>query len=466
MKNYPPDTRGSTARPQESGRTHIDIDKQPNYSIRPPRSHFKYRQRLHMVPSTHIGRRKIARSSHPEYQNSLTATPSTPAPSLLQSATPGWRLLLVDSGPWFLELGPVLERRDEDRHRLWKRQKNKRLKRRASLAQSEDPNRPKTKNPQQAEEEAGDNHLFSPKTHNRPKKKNPQQAEEEAGDIHLLSPKTHNRPKKKNPQQAEEEAGDIHLLSPKTHNRPKKKKKKKRPKKETHNRPKKKRETFHLLSPNHNRPRKKNPQQAEEEDIPCTNPGREEEPTTGREEGAITRSVRRPATGEEEEGDMTIASAVVMPSGPSTIPTNNTLEAPSRALTPDLPSSVIYARLNCGNVTIADVDFHEQDLLRSIHHESISFYGSHNVISIPTASRGPRPKKWEEPVAMTRALDGSALMAIEIVFEKAIGTNDSLIRDSTITIGQDLSIRVLLEEITKDLIENGLSSANPRINAE
>ncbi|KNF06484.1 hypothetical protein PSTG_00360 [Puccinia striiformis f. sp. tritici PST-78] len=253
-----------------------------------------------MVPSTHIGRRKIARSSHPEYQKLIDGDSiytcskftaerdSRMGESILRSSKRFKRLLLVDSGPWFLELGPVLERRDEDRHRLWKRQKNKRLKRRASLAQSEDP------------------------------------------------------------QQAEDE-----------------------------------------------------------------------EPTTGRRRSGRQSPVQSedPQQAEEEEGDMTIASAVVMPSGPSTIPTNNTLEAPSRALTPDLPSS---------------------DLLRSIHHESISFYGSHNVISIPTASRGPRPRKWEEPVAMTRALDGSALMAIG----------------------------VLLEEITKDLIENGLSSANPRINAE
>jgi hypothetical protein len=62
---------------------------------------------------------------------------------------------------------------------------------------------------------------------------------------------------------------------------------------------------------------------------------------------------------------------------------------------------------------MTDADFpYAQDLLRSIHHEAMLFYSSHNVMSIPAPHRGPRPKNWEEPIAMTRALDGSALVAI------------------------------------------------------
>ncbi|KAI9620422.1 hypothetical protein H4Q26_013634 [Puccinia striiformis f. sp. tritici PST-130] len=188
-------------------------------------------------------------------------------------------------------MGPVLERRDEDR---------------TSLTH----NRPETKNPQQAEEEAGDNHLFSPKTHNRPKKKNPQQAEEEAGDIHLLSPKTHNRPKKKNPQQAEEEEGGNHSAQ-------------------------------------------------------------SEDPATGRRRrGRHERSLQR----------------------------SSCRQAP-----PQFPRTTLWKH-----------HLPSSDLLTIDPPRINIVYGSHNVISIPTASRGPRPKKWEEPVAMTRALDGSALMAIEI----------------------------------------------------
>lgn len=94
-----------------------------------------------------------------------------------------------------------------------------------------------------------------------------------------------------------------------------------------------------------------------------------------------------------------------------------TADASSRAKTPDLPSS---------------------DLLRSIHHEAMLLYTSHDVLTIPTPHRGPRPRNWEEPIAMARALDGSALMAIG----------------------------VLLEEITRDQIESGLLSALPTDNAE
>ncbi|KAI9629646.1 hypothetical protein KEM48_012710 [Puccinia striiformis f. sp. tritici PST-130] len=407
----------------ESGRTHIDIDKQPNYSIRPPRSHFKYRQRLHMVPSTHIGRRKIARSSHPEYQKLIDGDSiytcskftaerdSRMGESILRSSKRFKRLLLVDSGPWFLELGPVLERRDEDRHRLWKRQKNKRLKRRASLAQSEDPQQAEdeepttgrrrsgrqspvqsedprqaeeeepttgrrrsgrhslaqSKDPQQAEEEEPTAGRRRSGRHSLAQSKDPQQAEEEEPTTGRRRSGRHSLAQSENPQQAEKEepttgrrrSGRHSLAQSKDHNRPKKK--------------------------NHNRPRKK------------------------RE--AITRSVRRPATGRRRRGRH-------------------------------------------------DDRFSGRHAVRPLHNSHEQHFGSTvegtNTRSAECVSRSPwrytivrsfsfilnensdLPSSWEEPVAMTRALDGSALMAIG----------------------------VLLEEITKDLIENGLSSANPRINAE
>ncbi|KAH9472456.1 hypothetical protein Pst134EA_003070 [Puccinia striiformis f. sp. tritici] len=357
-----------------------------------------------MVPSTHIGRRKIARSSHPEYQKLIDGDSiytcskftaerdSRMGESILRSSKRFKRLLLVDSGPWFLELGPVLERRDEDRHRLWKRQKNKRLKRRASLAQSEDPQQAGDEEPTTGRRRSG--------RHSLAQSKDPQQAEEEEPTAGRRRSGRHSLAQSKDPQQAEEEEPTTGRRRSGRHSLAQSENPQQAEKEEP--------TTGRRRSGRHSLAQSKDAQQAEEEES-TTGRGRR-----GRQSLAQSED---PQQAEEEEGDMTIASAVVMPSGPSTIPTNNTLEAPSRALTPDLPSS---------------------DLLRSIHHESISFYGSHNVISIPTASRGPRPKKWEEPVAMTRALDGSALMAIG----------------------------VLLEEITKDLIENGLSSANPRINAE
>ncbi|KAH9464611.1 hypothetical protein Pst134EB_004136 [Puccinia striiformis f. sp. tritici] len=383
-----------------------------------------------MVPSTHIGRRKIARSSHPEYQKLIDGDSiytcskftaerdSRMGESILRSSKRFKRLLLVDSGPWFLELGPVLERRDEDRHRLWKRQKNKRLKRRASLAQSEDPQQAEdeepttgrrrsgrqspvqSEDPRQAEEEEPTTGRRRSGRHSLAQSKDPQQAEEEEPTAGRRRSGRHSLAQSKDPQQAEEEEPTTGRRRSGRHSLAQSENPQQAEKEEP--------TTGRRRSGRHSLAQSKDPQQAEEEE-PTTGRGRR-----GRQSLAQSED---PQQAEEEEGDMTIASAVVMPSGPSTIPTNNTLEAPSRALTPDLPSS---------------------DLLRSIHHESISFYGSHNVISIPTASRGPRPRKWEEPVAMTRALDGSALMAIG----------------------------VLLEEITKDLIENGLSSANPRINAE
>lgn len=82
-------------------------------------------------------------------------------------------------------------------------------------------------------------------------------------------------------------------------------------------------------------------------------------------------------------------------------------EYPARASTPNLPSS---------------------DLLRCIHHEAMSFYKSRGVLALPKRRPGRLPVPRPEPIAMARAFDGSALMAIG----------------------------VLLEEITKDQVENKL----------
>ncbi|OAV96923.1 hypothetical protein PTTG_26188 [Puccinia triticina 1-1 BBBD Race 1] len=100
---------------------------------------------------------------------------------------------------------------------------------------------------------------------------------------------------------------------------------------------------------------------------------------------------------DDEDADRTITLTAFGTQGTCSLPLDNTVEFPPRAVTPDLPSS---------------------DLLRSIHHEAATFYSSHNVLSIPTPHRGPRPKNWEEPIAMARALDGSALVAIGVLLEE------------------------------------------------
>ncbi|KAA1116968.1 hypothetical protein PGTUg99_032465 [Puccinia graminis f. sp. tritici] len=218
-------------------------------------------------------RRKIERSSRPEYQKLIdgdsiytcskyTSERETQlGDPLFRSSKKFKRSIVAEDGPWFFDIEPVLDRRDQDRRRLWKRQKNKRLKRSASATRPQDP------------------------------------------------------------QQAD-----------------------------------------------------------------------------------------------NDEADTTITSAGPIAQGAPSPPLDTIPQPSSRAVTPDLPPS---------------------DLLRSIHHEAMSFYSSHNVISIPPAHRGPRPKNWEEPIAMTRALDGSALVAIG----------------------------VLLEEITKDQIESGHFDVPPVGNA-
>ncbi|WAQ85707.1 hypothetical protein PtA15_6A336 [Puccinia triticina] len=100
---------------------------------------------------------------------------------------------------------------------------------------------------------------------------------------------------------------------------------------------------------------------------------------------------------DDEDADRTITLTAFGTQGTCSLPLDNTVEFPPRAVTPVGP---------------------EQDLLRSIHHEAATFYSSHNVLSIPTPHRGPRPKNWEEPIAMARALDGSALVAIGVLLEE------------------------------------------------
>ncbi|MBW0475656.1 hypothetical protein O181_015371 [Austropuccinia psidii MF-1] len=68
-----------------------------------------------------------------------------------------------------------------------------------------------------------------------------------------------------------------------------------------------------------------------------------------------------------------------------------------RATTPDLPSP---------------------DLLRSIHHGAMDFYKSHHVLNLPTVQRGRKSENWQEPIAMLRAFDGTALMALGVILEE------------------------------------------------
>ncbi|WAQ90770.1 hypothetical protein PtA15_13A169 [Puccinia triticina] len=232
-----------------------------------------------MVPSIQPGRRKIDPSCRPQYQKLMdgdsiyTCSKFTSereprlGDSIFRPSKKFKKSLMVEHGPWFLDLEPVLERRDQGRHRLWKRQKNKRLKRISSAA------RP---NPQQA--------AYLP----------------QADPQHAIS------------QHANLQQADLHQA-------------------------------------------------------------------------------------DDEDADRTITLAAFGTQGTCSLPIDNTVEFPPRAVTPVAP---------------------EQDLLRSIHHEAATFYSSHNVLSIPTPHRGPRPKNWEEPIAMARALDGSALVAIGVLLEE------------------------------------------------
>jgi len=263
--------------------------------------------RTRTLPPTLPGRRKIDRSSRPEYQKLIdgdsiyTCTnftseregggkPGEAAGRQRSTSTSKKfrRSVMVLHGPWFLHLDPVLERRDQDRLRLWKRQRNKSLKRLSNAL----PSNPHSQDP--------DTTITPAPPPSQPPSVPP---------VDPIPP------------------ADNHL-SP------------------------------HSQDPLHH-------------------------------------------------SNTFISSAPPPVQGPSVPPAGN--PPLSRAGTPELPSS---------------------DLLRTIHHEAVRLYSAHNVLSIPTPQRGPRPKNWEEPIAMARALDGSALMAIG----------------------------VLLEEITRDQVESRLLS--------
>jgi hypothetical protein len=101
-------------------------------------------------------RRKIERSSRPEYQklingdsiytcSKFTSERETQlGDPLLRSSKKFQRSILAEDGPWFFDIEPVLDRRDQDRRRLWKRQKNKRLKRISSATRPQEPQQPDT----------------------------------------------------------------------------------------------------------------------------------------------------------------------------------------------------------------------------------------------------------------------------------------------------------------------------------
>ncbi|KNZ58258.1 hypothetical protein VP01_1965g2 [Puccinia sorghi] len=280
------------------------------------------RIRTTMLPPTLPGRRKIDRSSRPEYQKLIdgdsiyTCTNFTSEregktgesggqrnTSTTSTSKKFRRSVMVIHGPWFLDLLPVLERRDQDRLRLWKRQRNKSLKRLANAH----PPLPHSNNP----------------------------------DITITPALLPIQPPTVPPVDPIPAAANR--LPP------------------------------HSQDPLH-----------------------------------------RP--------DTSISSAPPTIQDLSVPPAGN---PPSRGGTPEKRRALFLL------INGAAIFFRwGQDLLRTIHHEAVRLYSAHDVLNIPTPHRGPRPKNWEEPIAMARALDGSALMAIG----------------------------VLLEEITKDQIESGLLS--------
>ncbi|WAR60955.1 hypothetical protein PtB15_13B206 [Puccinia triticina] len=300
-----------------------------------------------MVPSIQPGRRKIDPSCRPQYQKLIdgdsiyTCSKFTSereprlGDSIFRPSKKFKKSLMVEHGPWFLDLEPVLERRDQGRHRLWKRQKNKRLKRISSAA------RP---NPQQA---------------------GPQQANSQHADPQQTDPQL---------QTAYSQRTDRLTAEPQHTD----------------------------LQPTDLQPTDLQPTDLQHTDLQQTDLRAAYLPQADPQHAISQHANLQQADlhqADDEDADRTITLAAFGTQGTCSLPIDNTVEFPPRAVTPGQ-------------------SIQTSDLLRSIHHEAATFYSSHNVLSIPTPHRGPRPKNWEEPIAMARALDGSALVAIGVLLEE------------------------------------------------